>query len=108
MLAVMYSSFLANEPTVATIHGSKGKIVLEHKWFCPGPVNVLYEDGSNQVFDFEVESNGYQLEAQEVVKCILSGKTQSDLWSLNDSLQLVSVMDFIRKECGIVYPKHDL
>lgn len=108
MLAVMYSSFLANEPTVATIHGSKGKIVLEHKWFCPGSVKVLYEDGSNQVFDFEVESNGYQLEAQEVVKCILSGKTQSDLWSLNDSLQLVSVMDSIRKECGIVYPKHDL
>jgi len=27
---------------------------------------------------------------------------------LNDSLQLVEVMDTVRKQCGIVYPKHDL
>jgi len=32
----------------------------------------------------------------------------SDLWSWDDSLQLVSQMDSIRKMCGIIYPKHDL
>jgi len=60
------------------------------------------------VFEFGVENNGYELEAWEVANCILTGKSQSDLWSLNDSLQLVEIMDDIRKECGIVYPKHDL
>jgi len=106
-LAVMYSSFLAESPTVAKIHGTKGKIVLEHKWFCPGNVKLLLNDGSEELFEFEPKGNGYEYEAQEVVNCILSGKTQSDVWSLNDSLQLAEIMDKVRKECGIVYPKHD-
>ncbi|MDR3653304.1 MAG: Gfo/Idh/MocA family oxidoreductase [Paludibacter sp.] len=106
-LAVMYSSFLVESPIVAEIHGTKGKIVLEHVWFCPGKVKVLYNDGREQIFDFDVKSNGYEYEAEEAANCILSGKTQSDLWSWNNSLELVAMMDSIRKECGVVYPKHD-
>lgn len=107
-LAVMYSSFLAETPVVAEIHGTKGKILLEHLWFCPGNVRLIYRDGEEKIFEFDFKSNGYEFEAEEVVSCILAGKKQSDLWSWNDSLQLVSQMDSIRKACGIVYPKHDL
>jgi predicted dehydrogenase len=107
-LAVMYSSFLANTPIVAEIHGEKGKIFLEHLWFCPGKVKVTYNDGRERVFDFEVKGNGYECEAEEVARCILAGRTESSLMSWNDSIQLVTMLDAIRKECGIVYPKHDL
>ena len=44
-LAVMYSSFLANPAIVAEIHGDKGKILLDHLWFCPGKVKLTYNDG---------------------------------------------------------------
>lgn len=107
-LSVMYSSFLANPGVVAEIHGTKGKIYLGHLWFCPGNVKVTYNDGSEKLFEFEVKANGYEYEAEEVAKCIRAGKKQSDLWSWNDSIEMITVMDSIRKECGIVYPKHDL
>ena len=107
-ISVMYSSFLANSPIVAEIHGTTGKIMLEDRWFCPGNVKLIRDDGSEKVFDFEVKSKGYQFEVEEVTACILEGRIQSEKWSLNDSLKLVQVMDSIRKECGIVYPKHDL
>lgn len=107
-IAVMHSSFLADSPIVAEIHGTKGKIVLENRWFNPGRVKLVHPDGNEEVFDFAVKGNGYELEAGEVAGCILAGKTQSDIWSLNDSLQLVEAMDAVRKECGIVYPNHDL
>jgi predicted dehydrogenase len=106
-IASMYSTFIADSPTIAEIHGTEGKIMLEHKWFCPGKVKLEQFNGTEQVFEFDVKSNGYQFEAEEVANCILAGKTQSDLWSLNDSLQLVEIMDTIRNKCGIVYPKHD-
>ena len=106
-LSVMYSSFLAETPVVAEIHGTKGKIVLNHLWFCPGNVKLIYRDGKEKTFEFKFKSNGYEFEAEETVNCILAGKTQSDLWSWNDSIQLISQMDSIRKGCGIVYPKHD-
>lgn len=104
----MYASFIAESPIVAEIQGSKGKITLEHLWFCPGKVTLKYDDGREQVFDFKVKNTGYECEAEEVANCILAGKTQSDLWSWNHSLELVNIMDSIRKECGIVYPTHDL
>ncbi|MGA9407530.1 MAG: Gfo/Idh/MocA family oxidoreductase [Bacteroidota bacterium] len=107
-LAIMYSSFLANPPIVAEIHGDKGKIFLEHLWFCPGKVKVTYNNGKEQIFDFDVKGNGYEYEAIEVAQCIRAGKTESKLMSWNDSLQLIGMLDAIRKECGVVYPKHDL
>ena len=107
-LSVMYSSFLAKAAVVAEIHGTKGKIQLDHLWFCPGNIKLIYHDGREKLFDFEVKGNGYEYEAEEVAKCIRAGKIQSDMWSWNNSLQLVGIMDSIRKECGIVYPRHDI
>jgi len=107
-LAVMYSSFLAQSPVVAEIHGTNGKISLEHLWFCPGKVTLQTNEGSQQVFEFEIKANGYEYEAEEVVACIKAGQKQSDKWSWEHSLQLVEMMDKIRKECGIVYPNHDI
>lgn len=107
-LAVMYSSFLAKSAVVAEIHGTKGKIQLDHLWFCPGNVKLIYHDGREKLFEFEVKSNGYEYEAEEVAQCIRAGKTQSEMWSWNNSLQLVGMMDSIRKECGVEYPGHDV
>jgi scyllo-inositol 2-dehydrogenase (NADP+) len=107
-MAVMFSSFMVNTPTIAEIHGEKGKIFLEHLWFCPGKVKVIYDDGREEIFEFDFKSNGYEFEAEETVQCILAGKTESSLWNWQDSIRLINMLDNIRKECGIVYPKHDL
>ncbi|MCX6168939.1 MAG: Gfo/Idh/MocA family oxidoreductase [Ignavibacteriales bacterium] len=107
-LAVLFSSFLVNIPTTVEIHGGKGKIFLEHLWFCPGNVKIIYDDGSEKTFKFDLRGNGYEYEVEEVVRCIQAGKTQSDLMSWDKSIELISMLDAIRKECGIAYPKHDL
>jgi predicted dehydrogenase len=106
-LAVMNSSFLIETPTVAEIHGEKGKILLPHLWFCPGNVKVVRNDGTEVSFPFEFKSNGYDFEAEEVAKCLRSNKKQSDLMSWDASLDLIDTLDAIRKQCGIFYPKHD-
>jgi hypothetical protein len=55
-----------------------------------------------------IKGNGYNYEAEEVVKCIKEGKTQSEIMSWGNSLELIDMLDSIRKEAGIIYPKHDL
>ncbi len=106
-LAVLNSSLIIDTPTVAEIHGEKGKILLEHMWFCPGNIKVIYNDGVEVKLPFEFKSNGYNFEAEEVVKCLLQGKKQSDLMNWEASLDLIDTLDAIRKQCGIVYPRHD-
>ena len=106
-LAVTFSSFVANTPIVAEVHGEKGKIFLEDKWFCPSNIRLTDNDGKEKLISFDFKGNGYNYEADEVVKCIRAGQTQSDFMSWDASLELIDSLDAIRKECGIFYPKHD-
>lgn len=108
ILAVMYSSFVAQAQSIAEIHGETGKILLPEMFFCPNNVKIIRPDGNEKIIPFEFKSNGYNYEAEEVVKCIQSGKIQSELMSWNNSLDLIDMLDSIRKKCGIVYPGHDL
>jgi scyllo-inositol 2-dehydrogenase (NADP+) len=107
-LAVMYSSFMAQSNSIAEIHGETGKILLPHMFHCPNDVIITKLDGEEKIIPFEFKSNGYNFEAEEVVKCLQAGKTQSELMSWNDSLELIDMLDSIRERCGIVYPGHDL
>ncbi len=106
-LAVMYSSFMANADIFAEVHGEKGKIVIPNKWFTPVDIKVVKTNGEEIPVHFQFKSNGYNYEAEEVVKCLHKGKKQSDMMSWDDSLQLIDMLDAIRKESGIIYPKHD-
>jgi predicted dehydrogenase len=108
VLSIMYSSFLIDTPVIAEIHCEKGKIFLPHLWFCPGNVTVYYNNGKEITYTFDFISNGYNYEAEEVVKCILEGRKESKLMSLNDSIILIDTLDSIREKCGIFYPKHDI
>lgn len=106
-LAVTHSSFMADAPVVAAVHGTKGKIEIGEKWFTPTHITITNNSGVSERLDFGVKCNGYEFEAQEVTNCILNGKQQSDVWSLADSARLMRLMDAVRKECGVVYPAHD-
>ena len=50
------------------------------------------------------DGNGYQFEAQEVVDCLLDGKTESEVMPYADSLSLMRAMDQIRQQWGLIYP----
>jgi scyllo-inositol 2-dehydrogenase (NADP+) len=107
-LAIMYSSLIAQAPVIAEIHGEKGKIFLEHLWFCPSNIRITDYNGNERRIEFDFIGNGYNYEAEEANNCIRHGKIQSDLWSWNNSIELVETMDSIRKIIGLVYPNHDL
>lgn len=107
-LSVMHSSFMASDPYIlAEIHGTKGKIVLEHMWFFPGKIVIKYNNGKIRTLKFKTKCNGYEFQAEEVAHCIIEGKIQSSKWSWNDSLLLAETMDVIREKCGVFYPAHD-
>lgn len=52
-------------------------------------------------------SCGLRYEADEVRKCIRSGKAQSEHVTHNDSLLFAQIEDEIRKQIGVKYPQDD-
>ncbi len=106
-LASLCSSAVAKTETIAEIVGTKGKIIFDPLWFCP--VNIhLFDENNNEVpVNITVKGNGYNYEAQEVTDCLLNGQLESRIMSHDFSIQLIELLDTIRKQCNITYPDHD-
>ena len=50
---------------------------------------------------------GYELEAKHVMECLDQGLIESPVLPLNKSRELMEILDAVRKDAGIVFPKHD-
>ena len=105
-LAVMYSSSVAKTDVVANIYGEKGTLCFDPWWFCPVNLKIKINEIEKPI-TFNFKGNGYNYEAEEVINCLEKGMVQSNIFSWEDSLQLIDMLDTIRKEINLSYPKHD-
>ena len=106
-MAVIHSTMLAETESKVTIYCEKGKIEFDRWVYAPEKVTVIPLDGESQDVTQKLTGNIYNYEAVEVIKCLEEGKTQSILWSWDDSLNLIGVLDEIRSQIGLVYEGHD-
>jgi len=107
--ANLHSSLLARTPTEAYIYFEKGYIHIPTQFHKPiDEITILtYEDLKEQKIAFEHSTIGYSYEASEVMRCIKAGQKESDLVPHQFSIDLIALMDEIRGQIGLVYPRHD-
>ena len=103
-IAHLHASLLARTKTEAFIYGDQGTIHLHTRWHEPTSMSIISPDGRPTNYHFEWPNNGYGFEAQEVMKCIRQGLTESPLWPLAKTLELMNLLDAIRAEIGLSYP----
>jgi predicted dehydrogenase len=104
MLASISSAISAATGNDAVIIGEKGRIVIPNFWTAESA--EVYDANGKLVDSFfhPFTSNGYVYEVEEVNRCILEGKKESDIIPLNDTLAIMKILDDIRAEWGLVYP----
>jgi predicted dehydrogenase len=106
-MAQLFSSFTTHLPTEAEISGPKGRIKLTHRFYAPESTIEFYpgRPDTKTMIAFENESLGfgYQHEARHVVECLQEGLTESPVMTHRDTLELMEVLDEIRKKAGIRY-----
>ncbi len=102
-LAHLHASFLAHTKTEAFIYGEKGTIHLHTRWHEPSSFTLLLEDQRPLDFQYNYQGNGYYFEAEEVMKCLSEGRTESPQLPLSFSEDLIELLDAIRTEAGIRY-----
>lgn len=107
-MAQLFSSFTTHLPTEAEISGPKGRIKLTHRFYAPESTIEFYpgRPDTKTMIAFENESVGfgYQHEARHVVECLEKGLTESPEMTHGDTLELMEVLDEIRRKAGIRYP----
>ncbi|WP_234736799.1 Gfo/Idh/MocA family protein [Tellurirhabdus bombi] len=106
-MALLSSSIKAVTNTQAYIFGDKREIFI-HGRFTGSQGLTLSNTGregkfDSQVFSFERSTFGYNYEAAHVMQCLREKRTESPTWSLDDSLNLIDLLDAVRTEAGISY-----
>jgi predicted dehydrogenase len=102
--AILYSSFESQSDMVARISGTKGQIYLNDRWHHADGYTLIKNDQAEK-FDLRVMGNGYTYEIIECHNCLIANKIESKDWSHQNSLELITILDDVRKQVGLTYPK---
>ena len=102
-LALLDSTLRAQTDTTAVIQGETGQIKIHSRFHEAKGLTLRRGDQMTTPFVFNRETHGYDYEAAHVMQCLTEGCTESNLWSLDDSLNLMTLLDAVRAEAGIVY-----
>jgi predicted dehydrogenase len=106
-IADLKCSFTADGPIEATFLFEKGRVRINRMWFTPSTMTIIDKQEKVEELTFNHGGNGYHLEAIESMRCLASGLTESTKLPLSFSMELMQILDEIRKQCGIVYPMYD-
>jgi len=101
--SVLYSGLTHKSRMSAEITGERGSFYIDPRWHEADGYEQLI-DGDTIKIDLPKLGNGYVHEIEEVHKCLIEGKLQSDSWSHADSLNLISLLDEIRNQTSIQFP----
>ncbi len=104
MTATIFSSYRTNTGIGCDLFCENGNLSLSRGRDMNQRVIVGMHGKDKETFVFSPVSMGYHWEAEEVMRCLDSGLTESPVVPLSFSLDLIKVLDRIREEAGIVFP----
>ncbi|MCY1142711.1 Gfo/Idh/MocA family oxidoreductase [Actinoplanes sp. Pm04-4] len=87
----------------ATITGTDGRIELPEGFFVPRTFTLHRPGRDPETFDLDFPGRGYQFEAAEVQRCLQAGELESPLMSHATTLEIMTLLDTIREEIGVIY-----
>jgi dihydrodiol dehydrogenase / D-xylose 1-dehydrogenase (NADP) len=102
-MALLASSICSKFADNAYIYGTDGYIHIPNYWHANSAVICMNEKEPAH-YECRYEGNGYNYEAQEVMRCLIEGEGESRIMPLDESLSVVKTMDAIRRQCGLRYP----
>lgn len=101
--ASLFCGLKSHGENLSLISGTKGRFVLPSRWH-------EAESYIEKIADAEVVhvlptlGRGYTYEIEELRRCISAGVVESPMWTHQDSLQLISILDELREQMGLRYP----
>ncbi|NVJ62952.1 MAG: Gfo/Idh/MocA family oxidoreductase [Flavobacteriaceae bacterium] len=100
--AVLYSGFVSETDCTAQISGTKGRIHIDTRWHEPTTYHQHTSEGS-QTIEHDFKGNGFSYEIEEVHRCLKNNLYESNLWSHQNTLDLIGLLDDIRADAAIEF-----
>ena len=103
--AVLQTCMTMAGTVIGSIVGTLGRIELDKNFYEQTSFTVFDNDGKVvQRYEEKVQRRGMQYQGLHVEKCVREGLLSSPVMPLNESVEIMKVMDAIRAQTGVVFP----
>ncbi|MDR2102668.1 MAG: Gfo/Idh/MocA family oxidoreductase [Treponema sp.] len=102
-LAQVCSALFMSAANDAWIYGSQGRIHIPGFVFAHS-ADLIHDGRLPYHYEPNFVSNGYNYQAEEVMRCIREGKLESEIMPQGESLNIMEIMDEARSQWGFKYP----
>lgn len=115
-LAVLASAIHAKLTEEVRVGGTQGQIEILHPFRQPTQLNIMREVDVTQkgnptepkedqeIFEHPSGAKGLHYQAAEVMACLRQGQLESAVMPLDDTLEVMGILDSIRDQWGLCYP----
>lgn len=103
-LAVSSTAIRTTTMHEACIIGTEGWIRIDPPWWRTNGLALEVHGTDARHIDTPMTANGYNYEAEEVMRCIRDGKLKSDVMPLDETVSIMKTLDEIRAQWGLKYP----
>ena len=104
-MAILHSSLQSDTPQEAFISGTEGSIRIHKQCWKPQKATITSNKNSKtKIIEIPFVGNGFNYEAEHFGQLLLNGFKESDILPLNESLDIISLLDEIRKSWNLIYP----
>lgn len=104
-IGTLSSTMLAKTPCTAAISGTAARLEIDGWFYQPNTVRLIdLDDREVDRFESPRREHGLAYEAAEFARLLSGGRTESDLLPLDETLQIMRVLDDVRAQLGVSYP----
>jgi len=102
--AVLTTSLAAKSNNPAVIYGTEARLEIDGWFYTPTSFRVVSrQEELLESFATPAGGRGMEYEAAEVNRCLRAGLTESPLMPLDETLEIMGVLDEIRAQIGLDY-----
>jgi len=101
--AVLDASLLTDTPIVCWLHGTKGSLKMSNPFHSTKEISFFKDRELVETYNLEYTGLGYYHEILDVQESLKQGKIESEKLPLSFSLDLITIMDKVRKEIDLNY-----
>ncbi len=96
-------SLRAHTPNEMSICGDAGYIRLHSRFHQASRLTIQPAGGESRTIDLPVIGNGYTHQVIEVTRCLRAGLTESPVMPIDESVELMGILDTMRGQIGLAY-----
>ncbi len=103
-IATFQSAVTYSSATEAVLSGTDGFMKIHSRWFEMPGLTLAKNNKEPTFIEKPFQGRGFHFEIAEAQRCLLTGKTESDLMPHKDTIEILRTLDRIREQVGLHYP----